>query len=144
MTRRLIVEADGGSRGNPGIAAGGSVVIDEATGEVLAELGVYVGVATNNVAEYSGMIAGVTRALAIDANAELRVRLDSKLVVEQMSGRWKIKHPDMANLAAEARELLIGTPVAFEWIPRAENARADRMANEAMDKKMTFARPEVP
>ncbi len=144
MSRRLIVEADGGSRGNPGIAAGGSVVIDEATGEVLAELGVYVGVATNNVAEYSGMIAGVTRALAIDPNAELRIRLDSKLVVEQMSGRWKIKHPDMANLAAEARDLLIGTPVAFEWIPRAENARADRMANESMDKKLSFARPEAP
>jgi ribonuclease HI len=99
--RRLIVEADGGSRGNPGIAAGGSIVIDEATGEVLAEIGVYVGVASNNVAEYSGMIAGVRRALAIDPNAELRIRLDSKLVVEQMSGRWKIKHPDMANLAAE-------------------------------------------
>lgn len=120
------------------------MVIDEATGEVLAELGVYVGVATNNVAEYSGMIAGVTRALAIDPNAELRIRLDSKLVVEQMSGRWKIKHPDMANLAAEARDLLIGTPVAFEWIPRLENARADRLANESMDKKLSFARPEVP
>ncbi|HWH97309.1 MAG TPA: reverse transcriptase-like protein [Pseudolysinimonas sp.] len=144
MSRRLIVEADGGSRGNPGIAAGGSVVIDEATGEVLAELGVYVGVATNNVAEYSGMIAGVTRALAIDPNAELRIRLDSKLVVEQMSGRWKIKHPDMANLAAEARELLSGTPVSFEWIPRAENARADKMANESMDKQLSFARPAVP
>jgi ribonuclease HI len=143
-TRRLIVEADGGSRGNPGIAAGGSVVIDEATGEVLAELGVYVGVATNNVAEYSGMIAGVTRALAIDPDAELRIRLDSKLVVEQMSGRWKIKHPDMANLAAEARALLIGTPVAFEWIPRLENSRADRLANESMDKQLSFARPEVP
>lgn len=144
MTRRLIVEADGGSRGNPGIAAGGSVVIDEATGEVLAELGVYVGVATNNVAEYSGMIAGVTRALAIDPNAELRIRLDSKLVVEQMSGRWKIKHPGMADLAAEARELLIGTAVVFEWIPRLENSRADRLANESMDKKMSFARPAVP
>jgi ribonuclease HI len=143
-TRRLIVEADGGSRGNPGIAAGGSVVIDEATGEVLAELGVYLGVATNNVAEYSGMIAGITRALAIDPNAELRIRLDSELVVEQMSGRWKIKHPDMANLAAEARDLLIGTPVAFEWIPRLENSRADRLANESMDKKLSFARPEVP
>jgi ribonuclease HI len=141
--RRLIVEADGGSRGNPGIAAGGSVVIDEATGEVLAELGVYVGVATNNVAEYRGMIAGVTRALALAPNAELRVRLDSKLVVEQMSGRWKIKHPDMAELAAEARRLLGGTHVAFEWIPRAENARADRLANESMDRKMSFARPEA-
>lgn len=144
MTRRLIVEADGGSRGNPGIAAGGSVVIDEATGEVLAELGVYVGIATNNVAEYRGMIAGVTRALAIDPNAHLRIRLDSRLVVEQMSGRWKIKHPDMADLAAEARELLRGTPVVFEWIPRADNARADRIANESMDKRMSFARPEVP
>jgi len=144
VTRRLIVEADGGSRGNPGIAAGGSVVIDEATGEVLAELGVFVGIASNNVAEYRGMIAGVTRALAIDPDAELRVRLDSKLVVEQMSGRWKIKHPDMADLAAEARRLLAGTPVAFEWIPRAENARADRMANESMDAKRSFARPETP
>ena len=142
-TRRLIVEADGGSRGNPGIAAGGSVVIDEASGEVLAEIGVYVGVATNNVAEYRGMIAGVTRALEIAPDAELRIRLDSKLVVEQMSGRWKIKHPDMADLAAEARRLLIGTEVAFEWIPRAENARADRPANEAMDKRLSFARPEV-
>lgn len=141
--RRLIVEADGGSRGNPGIAAGGSVVIDEATGEVLAELGVYVGTATNNVAEYRGMIAGVTRALTIDPDAELRIRLDSRLVVEQMSGRWKIKHPDMADLAAEARRLLAGTAVAFEWIPRAENARADRLANESMDAKRSFARPEA-
>jgi ribonuclease HI len=143
VNRGLIIEADGGSRGNPGIAAGGSVVIDESSGEVLAELGVYVGIATNNVAEYSGLIAGVTRALEIDPHARLRIRLDSKLVVEQMSGRWKIKHPDMANLAAEARELLAGIPVAFEWIPRAENARADRLANESMDKRMSFARPEV-
>ena len=142
-TRRLLVEADGGSRGNPGVAAGGSVVIDEASGEVLAEIGVYVGVATNNVAEYRGMIAGVTRALEIAPDAELRIRLDSKLVVEQMSGRWKIKHPDMAEHAAEARRLLAATSVAFEWIPRAENARADRLANESVDKKLTFARPEV-
>jgi probable phosphoglycerate mutase len=144
VPRRLIVEADGGSRGNPGIAAGGSVVIDEATGEVLAEIGVYVGVATNNVAEYRGMIAGVARALAIDPAAGLRIRLDSKLVVEQMSGRWKIKHPAMAELAADARRLLAGTVVVFEWIPRTENARADRIANESMDRRMSFARPENP
>ena len=142
--RRLIVEADGGSRGNPGIAAGGSVVIDGATGEVLAEIGVYVGVATNNVAEYRGMIAGITRALAIAPASELRIRLDSKLVVEQMSGRWKIKHPDMAALAAEARRLLAGTVAVFEWIPRADNARADRLANESMDRRTSFARPETP
>lgn len=138
--RELIVEADGGSRGNPGVAAGGSLVIDAATGEVLAEMGVYCGITTNNVAEYSGMIAGITRALDIDPNAVLHVRLDSKLVVEQMSGRWKIKNANMADLAATAREILTGTPVSFEWIPRAENSRADRLANESMDKKLSFER----
>ena len=64
----------------------------------------------------------------------------SKLVIEQMSGRWKIKHPDMADLAAEARQLLTGTPVSFEWMPRSDNSRADRIANEAMDKKQSFMR----
>lgn len=140
MSRELIVEADGGSRGNPGIAAGGSLVIDAATGEVLAEIGVYCGIASNNVAEYRGMIAGIRRALAIDPDAVLRVRLDSRLVVEQMSGRWRIKHPAMAELAAEARELLTGTAVSFQWIPRLENARADRLANESMDKRLSFER----
>jgi probable phosphoglycerate mutase len=138
--RELIVEADGGSRGNPGIAAGGSLVIDASTGEVLAEMGVFCGVASNNVAEYNGMIAGIRKALAIDPHAVLRVRLDSKLVVEQMSGRWKIKHPAMAQLAAEAREILTGTPVTFQWIPRLENSRADRLANESMDKRLSFER----
>jgi probable phosphoglycerate mutase len=140
VSRELIVEADGGSRGNPGIAAGGSLVIDAATGEVLAEIGVYCGIASNNVAEYRGMIAGIRRALAIDPDAVLRVRLDSRLVVEQMSGRWRIKHPAMAELAAEARELLTGTAVSFQWIPRLENARADRLANESMDKRLSFER----
>lgn len=138
--RELVVEADGGSRGNPGVAAGGSVVIDPVTGEVLAELGVYVGITTNNVAEYNGMMAGVRRALEIDPTAVLHVRLDSKLVVEQMSGRWKIKNAALADLAAEARSILSGTPVSFEWIPREQNSRADRMANESMDKQASFSR----
>jgi probable phosphoglycerate mutase len=138
--RELVVEADGGSRGNPGVAAGGSVVVDPVTGEVLAELGVYVGISTNNVAEYNGMMAGIRRALEIDPSAALHIRLDSKLVVEQMSGRWKIKNAALADLAAEARSILSGTPVSFEWIPRAENSRADRLANEAMDKRASFAR----
>ena len=137
--RELVVEADGGSRGNPGVAAGGSVVLDPVTGEVLAELGVYVGTTPNNVAEYNGMIAGVRRALELDPKAVLHVRLDSKLVVEQMSGRWKIKNSVLADLAAEARSILSGTPVSFEWIPRAENSRADRLANESMDKRASFA-----
>jgi probable phosphoglycerate mutase len=86
------------------------------------------------------MIAGVTKALQIVPDAELHVRMDSKLVVEQMSGRWKIKHPDMAELAREAHRILAGTEVSFEWIPRAENSRADRLANEAMDKRASFER----
>lgn len=136
----LIVEADGGSRGNPGLAGSGAVVIDVQTGTILAEVGVYVGQASNNVAEYHGMIAGVRKALELVPDAELRIRMDSKLVVEQMSGRWKIKHPAMAELAAEAREALTGTPVRFEWIPRLENSRADKLANEAMDRRESFAR----
>jgi ribonuclease HI len=135
MARVLVVEADGGSRGNPGESGSGSVVIDPDTGEVLAEISLYGGIASNNVAEYKGMIAGVRRAIEIDPDAELLVRLDSKLVVEQMMGRWKIKHPAMAELAAEAREVLTGTPVRFEWIPREINTRADKLANLAMDLK---------
>jgi ribonuclease HI len=135
MSRILVIEADGGSRGNPGESGSGSVVIDPDTSEVLAEISLYGGIASNNVAEYKGMIAGVRRAIEIDPDAELLVRLDSKLVVEQMMGRWKIKHPAMAELAAEAREVLTGTPVRFEWIPREINTRADKLANLAMDLK---------
>ncbi len=138
MARTLIIEADGGSRGNPGESGSGAIVVDAATGELLAEIGLYGGIASNNVAEYKGMIAGVTRALSIDPDAELHVRMDSKLVVEQMMGRWKIKHPSMADLAAQAREILTGTPVRFEWIPRLENSRADKLANKAMDLKKDF------
>lgn len=133
--RRLVVEADGGSRGNPGPAGYGAVVIDAATGETLAEAAEYIGVATNNVAEYRGLIAGLTAAKALfpDAVPEILVRMDSKLVVEQMSGRWKIKHPDMKPLAARAAALLPPSSVTYEWIPRAQNKHADRLANEAMD-----------
>jgi ribonuclease HI len=133
MARQLLIEADGGSRGNPGIAASGSVVIDPSTGEILAEVGRYLGHATNNVAEYTALVEGIRKALAIDPDAELHVRMDSKLVIEQMSGRWKIKHPDMAELAAQARSLLTGTPVKFEWVPRLQNSRADAVANRCMD-----------
>ena len=138
MSRTLVIEADGGSRGNPGHAGSGSVVMDEQTGEVLAEIGLYLGVTTNNVAEYNALLAGVTKALAIDPDAELHVRMDSKLVIEQMSGRWKIKHPAMAELAAQVRAALIGTPVRFEWVPRLDNSRADALANLAMDLRASF------
>jgi len=128
----LTIEADGGSRGNPGVAGYGAVVRD-ATGAVIAERGGYLGVETNNVAEYNGLIAGLEAAIAIAPDAALHVRMDSKLVVEQMSGRWQIKHPQMKVLAARARELLEGREATFEWIPREHNKAADALANEAMD-----------
>ncbi|MET7915132.1 bifunctional RNase H/acid phosphatase [Streptomyces avermitilis] len=131
--REFIVEADGGSRGNPGPAGYGAVVIDAATGETLAETAEYIGVATNNVAEYRGLLAGLKAARALDPTARIRVRMDSKLVVEQMSGRWKIKHPDMKPLAREAATIFPPSQVTYEWIPREQNKHADRLANEAMD-----------
>ncbi|MGW7274634.1 bifunctional RNase H/acid phosphatase [Streptomyces sp. NPDC054864] len=131
--REIIVEADGGSRGNPGPAGYGSVVIDAATGETLREAAEYIGVATNNVAEYKGLVAGLKAAHELDPAASVHVRMDSKLVVEQMSGRWKIKHPDMRPLAAEAARVFPPDQVTYEWIPREKNKHADRLANEAMD-----------
>ena len=102
--RRLIVEADGGSRGNPGPAGYGALVRDADTMQVLATESEYIGIATNNVAEYSGLIAGLRAAARIDPHASVQVRMDSRLVVEQMSGRWKIRHPDMKPLALAAGE----------------------------------------
>ncbi|WP_455359437.1 bifunctional RNase H/acid phosphatase [Streptomyces sp. SYSU K21746] len=131
--QQLVVEADGGSRGNPGPAGYGAVVLDPETGETLAEAAEYIGVATNNVAEYKGLVAGLKAARALAPDAEIHVRMDSKLVVEQMSGRWKIKHPDMKPLAAEAALVFPRAQVTYEWIPREKNKHADRLANEAMD-----------
>ncbi|MBY8846120.1 bifunctional RNase H/acid phosphatase [Streptomyces sp. SP2-10] len=131
--REFIVEADGGSRGNPGPAGYGAVVSDAVTGETLAEAAEYIGIATNNVAEYRGLLAGLRAAHALDPAASVHVRMDSKLVVEQMSGRWKIKHPDMKPLATEARSVFPPDRVGYEWIPRDRNKHADRLANEAMD-----------
>ncbi len=133
MGRSLVIEADGGSRGNPGPAGYGAVVLDPQTGETLAEAAEYIGVATNNVAEYKGLIAGLRAAHALAPDATVHVRMDSKLVVEQMSGRWKIKHPDMKPLAAEAATVFPRVRVTYEWIPREKNKHADRLANEAMD-----------
>ncbi len=128
----VIVHADGGSRGNPGPAGYGAVVLDR-SGSVLAERFAALGVATNNVAEYAGLIAGLEAARDVGASV-VTARLDSKLVVEQMSGRWKIKHADLKPLAARAAALVANfARVDFEWVPRAENAHADRLANQAMD-----------
>ncbi len=131
-TTRLVIEADGGSRGNPGPAGYGALVREGNL--VLAERAAAIGTATNNVAEYRGLIAGLEAAHDVDPTAEIEVRMDSKLVVEQMSGRWKVKHSDMRVLASEAAQLVAGFPkVTFSWVPRAQNSAADALANAAMD-----------
>jgi ribonuclease H / adenosylcobalamin/alpha-ribazole phosphatase len=133
VTLRVIVEADGGSRGNPGPAGYGAVLRDAETGAVLREAAAGIGVASNNVAEYRGLIAGLTAAIDVGAD-EVQVRMDSLLVVNQMSGVWKIKHEAMKPLASEAAALVRRLPtVSFRHIPREQNSHADRLANEAMD-----------
>jgi probable phosphoglycerate mutase len=130
---KLIIEADGGSRGNPGLAGAGAVIIDSSTGKVLKEISESVGVATNNVAEYTAVVLALEAAFEIDPAASVIVRMDSKLVVEQMSGRWKIKHPDMMALGARVQKLVASKDVEFVWIPREQNGLADALANKAMD-----------
>ncbi len=133
-----MVEADGGSRGNPGVAGYGALVRDADTARVLLERAAPLGRASNNVAEYSGLIAGLEAAARVDDAADVEVRMDSKLVVEQMSGRWKIKHEDMRRLAAQAADLATerqaaGGSVTYTWVPRNRNAAADALSNVGMD-----------
>ena len=131
----LIIEADGGSRGNPGLAGSGACVIDADTGEVILEISKFIGIATNNVAEYIALVAGLEGAYGLNADARILVRMDSKLVIEQMAGRWKIKHPDMQQLGARVQKLVAGKQIRWQWIPREENSRADALANKAMDEQ---------
>lgn len=128
---RFTVNTDGGSRGNPGIAGWGARIVSE-SGDVL-ELSGFLGHATNNVAEYTAVIHALEEIGTIDPHAEVLVRADSKLVVEQLSGAWKIKNPDLQKLALAARRALPQGTVRFQWVPRAENSDADRLANKAMD-----------
>ncbi len=144
MTRRLVIEADGGSRGNPGPAAFGTVVRDADTGEVLVERAEAIGRASNNVAEYRGLLAGLEEAMRLDPEAALEVRMDSKLVVEQMAGRWKIKHPAMRELALAAQRLRNPSTVTWTWVPRAENGHADRLLNEVLDGGSVAVQPAPP
>jgi ribonuclease HI len=128
----LVVHVDGGARGNPGPAAVG-VVVSTPEGDVLDEVGEAIGVATNNVAEYRGLLRGVERARALGAT-EVDIVNDSELVARQLTGAYKVKHPAMKPLHAEAMAALRG----FErWgirsVPRAENARADELVNQALD-----------
>lgn len=141
MSPTYIVEADGGSRGNPGPAAYGTVV-RTAEGRLVAEQAAYLGNTTNNVAEYNGMLAGLEIVNEIDPDAVIHVRLDSKLVVEQMSGRWKIKNADLRDIAMTARKAFAPERVTYEWIPRELNKAADALVNECLD-QAARGRPEM-
>jgi ribonuclease H / adenosylcobalamin/alpha-ribazole phosphatase len=137
----VVIEADGGSRGNPGPAGYGAVVLSADRATVLAEAKQAIGRTTNNVAEYRGLIAGLDAAVRLGAT-EVAVFMDSKLVVEQMSGRWKVKHPDLIELHAEARKVAARFDrITYTWIPRERNKHADRLANEAMDAAAEVAEP---
>jgi probable phosphoglycerate mutase len=129
---RATLYSDGGARGNPGPAGSGAVLLDE-RGRVIAELWRSLGHATNNVAEYTGLIIGLEEALRRGID-ELDVRMDSLLVVQQMNGRWKIKHPGLKPLALRAGELLARFPKrTIEHVPRELNTLADALVNRAID-----------
>jgi ribonuclease HI len=134
MARHFVITADGGSRGNPGPAAFGAVVYEN--DKIVKEIGAAIGVASNNVAEYQGLIAGLKAANEIDPKATILVKMDSKLVVEQMSGRWKVKHPNMKELAKQAFATHDPKLVSYQWIPREENSHADSILNDVLDSGM--------
>ena len=135
MTKATLY-ADGGARGNPGPAGSGAVLIDE-HGVVIAELRRSLGHATNNVAEYTGLIIGLEEALRRGVD-DLDVRLDSLLVVQQMKGIWKIKHPGLRPLALRAGELLARFPTrTIEHVPRELNTLADAQVNRAIDEALS-------
>jgi len=129
---KVVVHVDGGARGNPGPAAIG-VVVSTPGGDVLEEVAEPIGVATNNVAEYRALLRGLERARAVGAR-EVEIVNDSELVARQVSGAYKVKHPAMKPLHAEAMAALRGFDSwRIRSVPRADNARADELVNEALD-----------
>ncbi len=139
--RGFVVRTDGAARGNPGPASLGVVLIDasrrdarEPAAEPDATISEYLGRQTNNVAEYTGVVRALDLARRLGA-VEVHLLLDSKLIVEQVSGRWRVKHPAMASLHAASLELLRSFPRwTVRHVPRAQNSAADALANEAIDR----------
>jgi len=130
---KVTLYADGGARGNPGPAAGAAVLLAE-DGRVLAERAHYLGTATNNVAEYTGLIVGLEEAKRLGAVSALDIRMDSLLVVQQMRGLWRIRHPGLRPLALRAGALLAEFPRrTIEHVPREVNVLADALVNRILD-----------
>ncbi len=140
---RLIVRTDGAARGNPGPASAGAVLIDadrpgarEPLAPPLATISDYLGVQTNNVAEYTAVVRALGLATELGAR-EVHLLLDSKLIVEQVHGRWRVKDAKLQPLHAEVRRSLAGfTRWTAGHVPRAQNAAADAMCNEAIDRAL--------
>jgi len=131
----IVLYCDGGSRGNPGPAAIGAVVFDATVDppQVLASVSERIGITTNNVAEYKALIAGLEAVAHVHARV-IHVRADSMLVINQLRGRWKVKHENMRPLYAQARSLLAAYDVVdLQHVPRAENAEADALVNAELD-----------
>jgi probable phosphoglycerate mutase len=130
--RRLILWCDGAARGNPG-PAGLGVLVTDVDGEPIAEIAEGIGEATNNVAEYSAAIRGLERARDLGAE-EVLLRSDSRLLIEQLSGRFRVKNPRLRQLHARASVLAAGfASIRFEHVPRERNTAADRLANLGVD-----------
>jgi ribonuclease HI len=132
---KLVVYTDGAARGNPGPAGAGAVV-KTPEGPIVARCGKFLGVQTNNVAEYQGVLIGLKRALELGAR-EVLLRADSLLVINQLKGEWKVKHEGLRPLFEEARQLLRKFDrVALQHVPREQNGDADEMSNRAIDERM--------
>jgi ribonuclease HI len=130
---KVVVHVDGGARGNPGPAAAAAVVSDAVSGQVVDEATEYLGKTTNNVAEYRGLLLGLARASALGAT-EVEVVNDAELIAKQVNGEYKVKHPDMKALHTEALAALGGFDAwAIRSVPRAKNAGADALVNQALD-----------
>lgn len=135
---RFTIYGDGGSRGNPGPAGSGAIIRNE-EGETVGTVSEFLGVTTNNVAEYTAVLRALEQLSSMleekARDAEVHVRMDSMLVIRQMKGEWKIKHPNMKPLAARvAEQVRLFKSVSFEHVYREHNKDADALANEAMDR----------
>ncbi len=138
--RRVIINCDGAARGNPGPAGAGAVVVDE-DGVVLAEVAEGLGETTNNVAEYTAVVRGLEEAQRLGAR-EVLLRSDSQLLINQLTGRYKVKAPHLQPLHRRVRELLRTFERAdLEHVPRERNAAADALANLGVDRWLADGRP---
>ena len=135
---QVTINIDGGSRGNPGLAGAGVVIKSADDGTVLHQAGIYLGRATNNVAEYQGLIEGLRRAKKLNAT-DVEVFSDSELLVRQMNGEYRVKNEGLKPLHAKANDLVVNfEKFHIAHIPREQNTQADEMANTAMNLKRTI------